>query len=163
MPQSTPLNPGQNLYIPSDTSSKDEEVLLRVDEKKPALDTLNTYLAARDISPVRSQLKTPWERASARTKRYYTCKAGQATVAILNDISPRDSQSLFSEVASSGVLRQQFISSEEASPESNVDETLMAALSECYGAASNWATRRQILTIMEDKVRYKTLLNTCQI
>ena len=56
------------------------------------------------------------------------------------------------------MLRQQFISSEEASPESNVDETLMAPLSECYGAASNWATRRQILSIMADKVRYKTLL-----
>ena len=70
----------------------------------------------------------------------------------------QDSQSLFNEVASSGVLRQQFISSEEVSPESNVDETLMAALSECYGAASNWATRRQILSIMADKVRYKTLL-----
>ena len=44
---------------------------------------------------------------------------------------PQDSQSLFNEVASSGVLRQQFISSEEVSPESNVDETLMAALSDC--------------------------------
>ena len=83
---------------PSDTSSEDEEVLLRVDEKKPSLDTLNTYLAARDISPVRSQLQTPWEKASARTKRYYTHKAGQATVPILNDISPQASQSLFSEV-----------------------------------------------------------------
>ena len=139
-------------------SSEDEEVLLRVDEKKPSLDTLNTYLAARDISPVRSQLQTPWEKALAGTKRYYTRKAGQATVAILNDISPQDSQSLFSEVASSGVFLQQFISSEEVSPESNVDETLMAALSECYGAANNWATRRQILSIMADKVLYKTLL-----
>ena len=34
----------------------------------------------------------------------------------------------------------------------------MAALSECYGAASNWETRRKILSIMADKVRYKTLL-----
>ena len=146
------------MYVPSDTSSEDEKVLLRVDEEKPSLDTLNTYLAARDISPVRSQLQTPWEKASAQTKRYYTLKAGQATVAILNDISPQDSQSLFSKVASSGVLRQQFTSSEEASPESNVDETLMAALPACYGAASDWATRRQIPSIMADKVRYKTLL-----
>ena len=150
------------MYVPSDTSSEDEEVLLRVDEKKPSLDTLNTYLAARDISPVRSQLQTSWEKASARTKRHYTHKAGQATVALLNDISPQDSQSLFSEVASSGMLRQQFISSEEASPESNVDETFIKALSECYGAASNWATRQQILSIMADKVRYKTLLKYVQ-
>ena len=53
----------QNLYVPSDTSSEDEDVLLRVDEKKPSLDTLNTYLAARDIIPVKSQLQTPWEKA----------------------------------------------------------------------------------------------------
>ena len=41
-----------------------------------------------------------------------------------------------------------------------MDVTLkvMEALAECYQAASRWETRRQILSIMADKVRCKTLL-----
>ena len=38
-----------------------------------------------------------------------------------------------------------------------VDEVLMEALAECYRSASNWRTRRQILSIMADKVSYKAL------
>ena len=36
--------------------------------------------------------------------------------------------------------------------------TLMEALAECYQAASSWESRRQILSIMADKVRFSTLL-----
>ena len=39
-----------------------------------------------------------------------------------------------------------------------MDVTVMEALAECYQATSRWETRRQILSIMADKVRYKTLL-----
>ena len=34
----------------------------------------------------------------------------------------------------------------------------MEAFAQCYQAASNWETRRQILSMMADKVRYSTLL-----
>ena len=33
----------------------------------------------------------------------------------------------------------------------------MEALAECYRNANNWQTRRQILSIMADKVSFKTL------
>ena len=32
---------------------------------------LNKFLVTRDISPVRSSLKTPWNDTSERTRRYY--------------------------------------------------------------------------------------------
>ena len=38
-----------------------------------------------------------------------------------------------------------------------VDEVLMEALADCYRNASNWRTRRQIWSIMADKVSYKAL------
>ena len=121
------------------------------------LENLNKYLVSRDVSPVRSQLHTPWEMASERTKRYYTRKAGQGVAAVVNDIAPKESGSLYRTLCSSAVLRKHF-SSDEDSDADTVDETLMKALGECYQEANHWETRRQILSIMADKVRYSKLL-----
>ena len=122
-----------------------------------SLGHLNEYLQSRDVSPVQSQLQTPWENASSRTKRYYARKAGQAVASVVRDISPNETGPLFKEVISSEVLRRQLTSSDEESEEETTDQTLMAALAECYEAASTWSARRQILSLMADKVRYKRL------
>ena len=121
------------------------------------VDALNTYLVSRDVSPVRSQLQTSWEKASGRTKRYYTQKAGQAVAAVVQDITTHETGPLFCALCSSDALRRQ-LSSDEDSYEGTIDVTLMEALAECYQAASRWETRRQVLSIMADKVRYKKLL-----
>ena len=106
---------------------------------------------------MRSQLHTPWEMASERTKRYYTRKAGQGVVVVVNDIAPKESGSLYRTLCSSAVLHKHF-SSDEDSDADTVDETLMKALGECYQEANHWETRCQILSIMADKVRYSKLL-----
>ena len=98
-----------------------------------------------------------WEIASERTKRYYTRKTGQAVAAVVNDIAPKESGSLYQALCSSAVLRKHF-SSDEDSEADIVDETLMKALGECYQQADHWETRRQILSIMADKVRYSKLI-----
>lgn len=118
---------------------------------------MNVYLESRDVSPIRSQLQTSWDEASRRTKRYYTRKAGQGVAAVVKDVAPYETGALFRELCSSDVLRRQ-LSSDEDSDEETVDNTLMEALSKCYQAASSWETRRQILSIMADKVRYSKLL-----
>lgn len=118
---------------------------------------LNTYLVCRDISPVRSQLQTSWEKASGRTKRYYTRKAGQAVAAVVQDMTPYETDPLLRALCCSDALRRQ-LSTNEDSEDGTIDVTLMEALAECYQAASRWETRRQILSIMADKVRYKKLL-----
>jgi hypothetical protein len=128
-----------------------------VNQVKSNLKTLNTYLESRDVSPVRAQLRTPWENASGRTKRYYARKAGQAVASVVRDISPNEAGTLFREVTSSQILQRQLSSSDEDFENENVDETLMASLSECYRAAPSWSTRRQILSIMADKLRFKRL------
>ena len=43
------------------------------------------------------------------------------------------------------------------SANTNIDSTLMQALTECYNNASHWSTRRQILSIMADKINFKEL------
>ena len=112
---------------------------------------------SRDVSPIWSQLQTPWEKASERTKRYYTRKAGQGVAAVLQDITSREAVPLFRALCSSDVVRRQ-ISSDEDSDDNTVDVTLMEALAECYHASGTWETRHQLLSIMADKVRYRALL-----
>ena len=77
-------------------------------------------------------------------------------VAVVKDVAPYETGPLFRELCSSDSLRRQL--SDDDSDEETVDNTLMEALSECYQVASNWETRRQILSIMADKVRYNKLL-----
>jgi len=101
------------------------------------VDALNTYLVSRDISPVRSQLQTSWEKASGRTKRYYTRKAGQAVAAVVQDMTPYETGPLFRALCSSDALRRQ-LSTDEDSEDGTIDVTLMEALAECYQAASRW-------------------------
>ena len=155
---STPITPGGSFYLPpcEDTFSDVSFDDVQVSQNRP-LDALNTYLVSRDVSPVRSRLQTSWEKASGRTKRYYTRKASQGVAALVQDMTPHETGPLFRALCSSDALRRQ-LSDEEDSDQDNMDVTLMEALAECYQAASRWETRRQILSIMADKVRYKRLL-----
>ena len=77
--------------------------------------------------------------------------------ALVKLVEPYETGHLFRELYSSDVLHRQLSSDEDFDWET-VDNTLMEALSECYQAASSWETRRQILSIIADKVRYSKLL-----
>ncbi len=90
-------------------------------------------------------MTTSWDTASVRTKRYHSRKAKQVINACLEEIAPKDHQPLLNLVCSS------YNTSE------NIDFTLLDALTECYNNASHWSTRRQILSIIADKVSYKEL------
>jgi hypothetical protein len=81
---------------------------------------LNSFLVARDISPIRHQLTAPWDEASERTKRRYSRKAKQVVFAALEEIAPESSDKLFS------ILQ---LTDQE---EDNVDKSLIEALVECY-------------------------------
>ena len=117
------------------------------------LEQLNTFLHSRDISPVRYPMKTDWEEASERTRRRHIRKAKQAILAVLDEVAPNQCQQLWQSLVASKSLEHQFSSDNDE----QVDEVLIGALAECYNNADNWQTRRQILSIMADKVSYKTL------
>ena len=80
-------------------------------------------------------------------------KARQATTAALDEIAPNQLHHLWKSIVSKPLEPQN--SSEE---DDDVDNVLMEALSECYANANRWDTKRQILSIMADKVSYGTLL-----
>ena len=102
-------------------------------------------MALRDVSPIRHSLVTSWDSGSERTKRLYTRKARQVVDACLQEIAPKDRQHLLDKV----------VNDHRACD--NIDSTLLEALTECYNNANHWSTRRQILSIIADKVSYKEL------
>lgn len=106
---------------------------------------LNLFLASRDISPIRHVMVTPWEEAAERTKRFHRRKARQVVFAALEEIAPNSAEMLLACVQSSN---------EDAS---DIDSTLLEVLVECYQNAGHWSTRRQLLSIMADKVSFKVL------
>ena len=161
VPHSTPITPGGSLYIPEgdDTCTSCEVTFedlhsAQRDQSKP-VDALNEYLHSRDASPIRSRLNTLWEIASERTRRYYIRKAGQGVTTIMEDIAPNSPAQLFQATCSSQAIQRTLSSDEET--ETTVDETMLEALADCYHAAGSWETRRQILSIMADKLSFKKL------
>ena len=133
------------LYQPPETSETPELHEENSETETSSREKLNSFLATRDISPVRSSMKVAWNDASERTKRHYTRKARQVVFAALEEISPDSSDMLLD------VLKSPW------SANTNIDSTLMQALIECYNNASHWSTRRQILSIMADKINFKEL------
>ena len=116
------------------------------------IDHLNSFLRSRDISPIGYTLKTPWNDASGRTRRLHERKAKQAVSAVLGEIAPNDPDLLWESIMSS---KQNETGNHTCS--SGLDKELMYTLANCYKNANEWDSRRQILSIMADKVSLATI------
>lgn len=116
------------------------------------LEKLNEFLRSRDISPLRHVMRSQWEDANERTKRRYVRKTKQAINAVLEEVAPNQHHHLWKAIISKPLEPQYAFEEQE-----NVDSVLMEALAQCYENASRWDTKRQILSIMADKVSYSTV------
>ena len=102
-------------------------------------------------------METPWEEASERTKRRYLRKGKQAVNAVLNEMAPNQSTNLWRSLTTTKPFNQSSSDDDEANESECTDPVLMDALAECYNNANSWGTKRQMLSIMADKVAFKTL------
>ena len=132
-------------------SEKSKSLFLSVDIEDDSIDVdptpvekLNAYLASRDISPVRHTLTVHWEEASERTKRYYVRKGREVVHTCLEEIVPGESTALLESLV-------------KDKRNSTTDYSLVEALCECYHNSGHWSTRRQILSIIADKLSFKDL------
>ena len=140
--------------MPSDAASPDDSFgeSTPIDKSRSSL---NNFLASRDISPIRSSLKTPWDDVGERSKRYHVKKASEAVAESLKVIAGEDSDKLWDTLVSSKAIYQHFPFT--TSETEDVDTALLESLVECYNSATQWDTRRQILSIMVDKISFKSL------
>ena len=140
-----------SLYLPSTLLEETETSTKGMKWEEP-IDHLNSFLRSRDISHIRYTLKTPWNDASGRTRRLHERKAKQAVSAVLGEIAPNDPDLLWESIMSS---KQNETGNHTCS--SGLDKELMYTLANCYKNANEWDSRRQILSIMADKVSLATI------
>ncbi|CAH3167009.1 unnamed protein product [Porites lobata] len=155
--------PGGSLYSPSLEATLDitctpasrarSRIAMR--EGSSPLEKMNQFLESKDVSPVRYPVSVPWSEASNRTRRRHVRKARQAVGAVLEEIAPRQSAHLWKTFVSFKSLEAQDSSSD--TEDGDVDQVLMVALAECYMNASTWQARRQILSIVADKLQFRTV------
>lgn len=82
-------------------------------------------------------------------------KASETVAESLKVLAGEDSDKLWYTLVSSKAINQHFAL--ESSETENVDIALLESLAECYNSATQWDTRRQILSIMVDKISFKYL------
>ena len=140
-----------SLYLPSTLLEETETSATGMKSEEP-IDHLNSFLRSRDVSPIRYTLKTPWNDASGRTRRLHERKAKQVVSAVLGEIAPNDPDLLWESIMSS---KQNETGNHTCS--SGLDKELMNTLANCYKNANEWDSRRQILSIMADKVSLATI------
>jgi len=147
-----------SLYVPPSRLTSFDSSLTFQAESSDSFEKLNDFLKSRDVSPVRNVLQTEWSDASDRTRRRHVRKAKQAVHAVLEEIAPNQSRSLWKAVKTSGPLSNKTTDSESDEEQSGaVDAVFMEAIKDCYNNASSWQTRRQILSIIADKLTFCTL------
>lgn len=140
----------ESIFIPDveESPATPEQSNQMTSPPKPdqSLVKLNDFLVNRDVSPVRYTLCVPWDNAHERTKRRYTRKARQSVREVLEVIAPGQSDKLLAAVGGSVPPGR-----------TQAEEELLQALAESYFNATHWSTRRQILSIMADKLPLKEL------
>ena len=136
-----------SLYLPSTLLEETETSTTGMKSEEP-IDHLTSFLRSRDVSPIRYTLKTPWNDASGRTRRLHERKAKQAVSAVLGEIAPNDPDLLWESIMNE---------TGNHTCSSGLDKELMYTLANCYKNANEWDSRRQILSIMADKVSLATI------
>lgn len=119
------------VYKPSVSLDDSDSETIRSDSSK---DKLNESLWSRDISPIRSKLKTTWHLTKERTERYYVKKARQAVHAVIEETVPENTESLWEALLSSKACEFRQDTTDHA------DVILIEAVTECYNNAGHWST-----------------------
>ena len=150
-----------SVYLPeTEESSFDNSQDPQVSENtklKQKRQSLNDFLKLSDQKPVLSSLKKPWKETDQRNQRRYLKYAKDGIRAVIDVIAPQteNASSLWAEVKQTDIYGT--ATSDQQSQLSTEDHQLLEALAECYENAEHWATRRQILSIMAEKVSFKEL------
>ena len=100
-------------------------------------------------------LSVPWNTAQKRTKRRHLRKAEQLVFAMLDVTAPENSRELCKELCNRQTACKERQDLGEGRSEKEME--LLGAFAESYLNAQHWSTRRQILSLMADKLTLKEL------
>ncbi|MES1923405.1 hypothetical protein MHBO_004971, partial [Bonamia ostreae] len=103
------------------------------------LESLNAFLTLCDVSPVK-KLNNPLSKSSERTKKRYMDKAQQCFTAMIETIAPNEADVIWN-----SIINYQAERCAQPSEDSNM-------LKNIYLNAENWQFRRQVLSIIVERM-----------
>ena len=137
----TPVTPG---YLPpislltlSDYSFTETVPESEKEKQQEAVEALNDFLKARDISPIRQCLRKSWQDASERTRREHLRKICQSFTAVVNTVAPGQENDVWNEIGKSSQFN--FEHNREI-----FERESLAALRDAYDDAEEKSTKRLI-------------------
>ena len=134
-------------------SSEDsaEEIDASKYEHVDKLQAVNQLLTLDGHEPINRTLQVSWVDATERTKRFYTSKMSEVVTTVLDLIAPNDAGLLWRSLKESSQINERY------SEPSSSETSLLTALVESYKQATHHSTRKQILSVMADKLSFKDL------
>ena len=114
---------------------------------------LNEFLKSCNVDAIQPWRKR-WQNISTATKKKHVSETSSFFAAALNVIAPGDADELWTALKASNSVEKALHTNELETPE---DRKYLEALAESYENASTWETRRQILSVLADKVTFKKI------
>ena len=132
-----------------------EESAVETDASKYAhvekLQAVNKLLTLDGHKPINRTMQVSWVDASERTKRFYTSKMSEVVSTLLEIVAPNDAGLLWRSLKESSQINERY------NEPSSSEASLLTALVESYKQATHHSTRKQILSVMADKLSFKDL------
>ncbi len=150
MAKYVPETPG---YIPQQTeqSTGSSEASSEVPCEITPQQLLDRFLLSCGIEKPR-MLTSTWQDAQPRTKRRHLKQVGEAISAVLNVMTPGEAESVWLDLKKTSIVESNLGICKD-----QIESEIVDALVECYNNAMTWDTKRQILSIMADKLTAQQL------
>lgn len=133
------------------TEESGEEIDARKNAHVEKLQAFNKLLTLDGHEPINRTLQVSWVDASEKTKRFYTSKMSEVVTTLLELVAPNDAALLWRSLKESSQINERY------SETSTSERSLLTALIESYKQAAHQSTRKQILSVMADKLSFKDL------
>lgn len=134
------------------SDDSDDEVLFGNSRQRSLekLEAVNKLLTIEGHSPITRTLHVGWVEATPKTQKYYISKMEDVVSSVLEVIAPNDAGLLWSALKASPGINDRY-------NEPRAESSLLSALIESYKQATHSSTRKNILSVIADKLSFNDL------
>ena len=134
------------------SDDSDGEVLVGNSQQRSSekLEAVNKLLSLEGHSPITRTLHVGWVEATPKTHKYYTSKMEDVVSTVLEVIAPNDAGLLWSALKAPPGINDRY-------NEPKAESSLLTALIESYKQATHSNTRKNILSVIADKLSFNDL------
>ena len=130
-------------------NDSDEEVAIQ-NQKTEKIETINKLLSLDGHPPIKRTLNARWTDATPKTTKYYVSKMEEIVSTALEILAPNDASLLWRALKYSPGINLRYNGT-------TADSSLLYAMVENYNQATHSSTRKNILSVIADKLSFRDL------